>query len=118
MMQRRIYIAGPYSAPDVLSVFSNMRRGMILATQVRKLGFAPFCPWMDFMYYFLDQENSFDLENCYEYSLAWLEVSDGILFTPDWRTSHGAQMEHAYAIEHHIPIFYNLMDLVDNYDEE
>ena len=46
-VMKRIYIAGPYSAPDVLSVFENMRKGMVLATQVRKLGYAPFAPWTD-----------------------------------------------------------------------
>jgi hypothetical protein len=108
---KRIYIAGPYSADNVLSVFDNMQRGMRLATQVRQLGFAPFCPWMDFMYYLLDDGNSFDLENCYEYSLAWLEVSDAIIFTQDWRESHGAIQEHEYAIRKNIPVFYTLSEL-------
>ena len=108
---RRIYVAGPYSAGDVLSVFENMKRGMALATQVRQLGFAPFCPWMDFMYLFLNNGEPFSLENCYEYSLAWLKVSDAILFTPDWKESPGAIAEHEYAIKKHIPIFYSLGDL-------
>ena len=109
---KKVYIAGPYSAGDVLSVFENMRKGMELATKVRRLGFAPFCPWMDFMYYFLNQEKAFDLENCYEYSLAWLGVSDAILFTPNWRSSTGACIEHEYCVLHKIPIYYTIEQLL------
>ena len=58
---KRIFIAGPYAGDNELKVFENMRKGMTLATQVRRLGYAPFAPWMDFMYYFLDQENSFNI---------------------------------------------------------
>ena len=109
---KRIYIAGPYSADNVLSVFENMRKGIALATRVRREGYAPFCPWMDFMYYLTNMGESFDIENCYEYSLAWLKVSDGVLFTSDWKTSTGAVMEHEYAIRQAIPIFYNISELI------
>ena len=111
---KRIYIAGPYSSDNVLGVFENMRKGMALATQVRRLGYAPFCPWMDFMYFFINDGEPFSLENCYEYSLAWLEVSDGILFTHDWRKSHGARREHEFAEEIEIPIYYSVEDLVSD----
>jgi hypothetical protein len=108
---KRIYVAGSYSAGDVLTVFENMRKGMLLATQVRQLGMAPFCPWMDFMYYFINNGMPFSLENCYEYSLAWLKVSDAIILTPDWRESPGAVKEHEYAISKEIEVFYTLADL-------
>jgi len=110
---KKIYVAGPYSGDNVLTIFANMRKGMVLASQVRQLGYAPFCPWMDFMYFFVNHGKPFDLQNCYEYSLAWLEVSDGIIFTPDWRTSKGAREEHTYAIEHFIPIFYSIAELTE-----
>jgi hypothetical protein len=109
---KRVYIAGAYSADNVLSVFENMRKGMMLANQVRQLGYAPWCPWMDFMYFFINNDEPYSIQNCYEYSLAWLEVSDAILFTPDWRTSHGAKKEHEYAVKHEIPIYYTLSQLV------
>jgi hypothetical protein len=108
---KRIYIAGKYSAGDVLTVFDNMRKGMVLATQVRQLGHAPFCPWMDYQYFLMNTGEPFSLENCYEYSLAWLEVSDAILFTPYWRESPGAVKEHEYAISKEIEVFYTLADL-------
>ena len=62
---KRIYCAGPYSAGDVLTVFENMRRGMILATKVRQLGYAPFCPWMDYMFFFVNTGKPFTLKSCY-----------------------------------------------------
>ena len=39
---KRIYIAGAYSANNVLTVLDNMREGMRLATKVLLLGYAPF----------------------------------------------------------------------------
>ena len=108
---KRIYIAGPYSSDNVLSVFENMRKGMVLATQVRRMGYAPYCPWMDFMYYFMNNGKPFSIENCYEYSLTWLEVSDAILFLDNWKESHGAIQEHEYALRHDIPIYYSIIDL-------
>lgn len=108
---KRVYCAGPYSAGDVLTVFENMRKGMVLATKVRQLGYAPFCPWMDYMFFFVNTGKPFTLESCYEYSLAWLEVSDAIIFTENWKESPGAIQEHEYAIRKNIPVFYSLYDL-------
>lgn len=112
---KRIYIAGKYSAPDVFSVFENMRRGMKMAVKVRQLGYAPFCPWMDFMYFFINTGEQFTLENCYEYSIEWLKVSNGILFLPDWQESHGALEEWRIANKSNIPVFFTLADL-ESYD--
>ena len=44
---RRVYVAGAYSASNVISVLDNIREGMRLSTQVLLLGYAPFCPWLD-----------------------------------------------------------------------
>jgi hypothetical protein len=110
---KRVYIAGPYSADNVLDVFENMRRGMVLATQVRQLGFAPFCPWMDFMYFFLNNKIPFTIDNCYEYSMKWLEVSDAVLLVPGWRDSKGSMAEVDNAWELGIPVFEHLLALMD-----
>lgn len=115
---KRVYVAGPYSADNVLDVFANMRRGMKLSVEVRQMGFAPFSPWMDFYYFLLNEADAFDLQNCYRYSLAWLEVSDAIIFTPDWEKSYGARKEHEFAVKNNIKIFYTLTGLASWEDKE
>ena len=114
---KKIYIAGPYGAPDVMSVFENMRKGMSLATKVRQWGFAPFCPWMDYQYFFMNHAEPFTLENCYEYSMAWLEVSDAVLLVKRWSNSHGARKEVDRAWELHIPVFESFHALLQ-WDED
>jgi len=35
---KRVYVAGAYSGPDVLTVIDNMRRGLKLAAKVQRAG--------------------------------------------------------------------------------
>ena len=75
--QTRVYVAGAYSADNVIEVLQNMRVGMKAAKDVLLAGFAPFAPWFD--HYFslmLDEGESLTVGQYYQYSLAWLEASD------------------------------------------
>ena len=114
MRKKRIFIAGAYSAPDVISVFDNMRRGMDLAYRTVQAGYAVFCPWQDHHY---SLTGPMTLEQYYENTLAWLEVSDALLCVPEGlEQSRGAQKEIARAAELGIPVFHTLHDLMA--DEE
>ena len=76
---KRVYVAGAYSADNVLGVLDNMRRGMRLSTEVFVNGFAPFCPWLDYHYTLMLQEGEeISLNDYYQYSLAFLLVSDAL----------------------------------------
>jgi hypothetical protein len=46
---KRIFIAGPYSAGNIIDCLENMRRGMRVASKVLMAGFAPWTPWHDFI---------------------------------------------------------------------
>jgi hypothetical protein len=106
---KRIYVAGAYSAPTVLQVLGNMRRGMQLAGEVLKAGFAPFTPWFDYHYCLQDE---IALETLYRYSLAWLEASDAVIVVlENADTSVGTQNEIMRAEELGIPVFWSLEDL-------
>ena len=110
---KRIYIAGPYSADNVITVLGNMRRGMMLATKVFKAGFAPFCPHLDFHYSLMVRdEEDFTVNDYYEYSMAWLEVSDAVLLLSNWEGSKGTMVEVDRAYELGIPVFGRLEALV------
>ena len=110
---KRVYIAGPYSADNVITVLGNMRRGMNLATNVFKAGFAPFCPHLDFHYALMVEEGEdFTVQEYYAYSMTWLEVSDAVLLLPGWRDSTGTMKEVNRAWHLGIPVFEHFNALV------
>jgi hypothetical protein len=102
----RVYVAGAYGAKDALVVWDNMRRGMRLGYEVLRAGFAPFVPWFDYHFSLM---GPMELEEYYEYSMAWLEVSDAVLVAPvNLEGSKGTQAEVARAHELGIPVFYEI----------
>ena len=109
---KRIFIAGPYSATDVITVLDNMREGMRLATEVLLMGFAPFCPWLDFHFQLMLRGNEkLTVENFYDYSMAWLEVSDAMLLAYGWQDSKGTRAEMKRAKELDIPVLFDKTEL-------
>ena len=113
---KRVYVAGPYSANNVITVLDNIRKGINAAKDVFLAGFAPFCPWLDFHYtLMLKDGEKLTVDDYYEYSLSWLDASDAVLVLPNWESSKGTVMELKQAQELSIPIFYTLDDLVRHY---
>ena len=111
---RRIYIAGAYSADNVIDMLENMRRGMRLAAEVLMTGFAPFTPWHDYHHILqLQGKERLLLEDMYAYSMAWLEVSDAVLIVPGWEHSRGTKTEIEAAEARAIPVFFSIEDLLD-----
>lgn len=110
-MTKRIYVAGAYSGPDVISVLGNMRRGLQLSAEAMRLGFAVYSPWCDCLLHF---QNEIPIDTCYRVSLPWLEVSDAVLLVEQGaEQSHGTQAELARAKELGIPVFTNTGDLCE-----
>jgi len=105
---KRIYVAGPYSADNVLDVLKNIGRGQRACAELFSLGFAPFCPWHDKSYVIDMPDNDFTVEQFYEYSIAWLKVSDAILMLPGWEDSKGAVAEYDLARQTGIPPFLSI----------
>lgn len=104
---KRLYVAGPYSSDSVCGALDNMRRGMRKATEKFLEGWAPFCPWMDFHYsLMLRGDESLSVQDYYQYSLAWLEVSDAMYVLKGWAQSKGTLAEIERAKELGIPIEY------------
>ena len=110
---KRIFIAGPYSADNVITVLDNIREGMRLSTEVLLLGYSPFCPWLDFHYQLmLRRHEKLSVEDYYRYSLDWLEVSDAVLVISRWIGSKGTKAEIDRAVELQIPVYFNIHDLL------
>jgi len=110
---KRVYVAGPYSANNIIDVFENMRKGMRAGVEVFLAGYAPWVPWHDFHHQLMFRDGeSLSVDDYYEMSMAWLVVSDAMLVLPGWRKSKGTCNEIAKAVELKIPIFYSLEDLI------
>lgn len=108
MRRMRVYCAGSYSAPDVISVLDNMRRGMQLGYEVITNGFAPFVPWFDYHFSLI---GPMELQEYLDYSMAWLEASDAVLLVPGWEESKGTKKEIDRARALGIPVFYSMDQL-------
>ena len=110
---KRIYVAGPYSANNVMDVLHNIRKGIRMSYIIFAEGYAPFSPWLDFHYVLMDNPERLTVKNFYEYSLAWLEVSDAVFVLPDFENSKGTLAEIERAKELNIPIVYSLDELFE-----
>jgi len=108
----KIYVAGPYSDNNVVSVLHNIRKGIEMSYEVFSNGMAPFCPWLDYQYVLMDKESKLTLQDFYDYSIAWLEVSDAMLVLPNYESSKGTLKEIEFAKEKNIPVFYNIKELL------
>ena len=89
----KVYVAGAYSADNVMEVLQNIGRGQHFAAEVFKMGCAPFCPWHDKEYVIHNYDSEFSVEKFYDYSMVWLEASDVLFLVPGWENSKGTQME-------------------------
>jgi hypothetical protein len=104
----RVYVAGRYSG-NTIDFLNNMVRGQKESVKLLKLGFIPFCPFLDYQFQFHDQ--SLVVDDYYRYSIGWLEVCDAVYVLPDSEESQGTQREIKIAQDFGIPVVYNLNDL-------
>lgn len=101
---KRIYVAGAYSADNVMDVLHNMGRGIDASTKILKEGNAPFCPWLD--YHFALRDQTIPKQAFYDYSMAWLEASDEVYVLKNSEHSEGTKKEIERAEELGIPVKY------------
>lgn len=115
MSLKRVYVAGAYSADNVITVLDNMRRGMRASTEVLLAGYAPFCPWIDYHFQLMLRDGeTLKVDHYYNYSMTWLEASDAILLLPNSEHSKGTQAELLRARQRNIPIYKSLNELKEN----
>ena len=117
---KKVYIAGPISptkigGEGVLEYLENINKGIALTTQALLAGYAPFSPFVDFLY-FVHTRTPCTPENVEKIrgsSMEWLRVSDAILVLRPYKHSYGTRAEVREALRLGIPIFFSvpLMDL-------
>ena len=107
---KAVYVAGAYSAPDVMNMLANMDRGIELATECLEAGFAPFAPWLDFL--FCIRGRRFTKQQLYAYSLEWLRRADAVIVVEEgWELSRGTLVEIEEARRLGNPVFWSLAEL-------
>lgn len=119
---KRIYVAGaitPYkSEHPVFGFLGNIARGIRMSLTLLLQGYFPFCPFLDYQYWFFLCEGEAISEKMIKgMSMAWLEVSDAIMVLPKYRKSGGTKAEIDRAKELGIPVFYNVEDMIDHEEE-
>jgi len=110
---KKVYVAGPYSADNVLDVLRNIGRGQKICADLFLSGFAPFCPWHDRSYVMDYPHADFNVKQFQKHSMAWLEVSDAVFLIDGWQKSAGTLAEVKRAEELGIPVFDSFFDLIE-----
>ena len=100
----KVYVAGAYSADNIMGVFSNMRRGQHLAYKVIKAGMAPFVPWFDYQFALI---GPMEITEYYQYSIAFEKACDVVLvIRENLEGSKGTAKEIQIAEELGIPVLF------------
>lgn len=114
--RKRVYIAGAISHEKTVLYYDNIRRMVQVAKQASMAGFSVFVPCLDFMLHLTmtEIESSEASHNDWYYgrSMPWLEVSDAVLVVKGWENSHGTKQEISRAVELHIPVFYDINNMI------
>ena len=106
----KVYVAGPYSADNILDVLKNIRTGVSAATLLLQNGFAVYCPFVDFQFGLSD---SLPMDVYKNNSLAFLDSCDVILMLPNWEHSKGAREELKVAMFKNMRVFYDVENLLE-----
>lgn len=101
---KRVYICGPYRAPNVYLQKMNIRKAEKTAVLLWSWGWVPICPHKNAEFF----EGAYGMtdEVFLKGDLILLEVCDIIVVLPGWRYSTGSLAEIARAEDLGIPIMY------------
>ena len=106
----RVYVAGAYSATDVLSVAKNINRGITESIRLMEKGFYVYSPWGDFQF---ATRVDLPMEYWKANGMAWLQVADAVFLVPGWPNSPGTLAEIEEAKRLNIPVFEEYIELLE-----
>lgn len=111
-----IYLAGPFRGPDSWAIACNVHKAAELSLRVWKLGVACICPHLNSAQFQGVCADRLWLDG----DIEMLRRCDGLITTPNWKTSAGAREEVAFAYANGIPVFsstYHLAEWIAVQDE-
>ena len=103
----KVYIASPYSIGDQQA---NVDRSFAVANTLIDYGFAPYCPLYG---HYLHLKKQRDWNTWMQLDTDWILACDCLLRVSG--ESSGADMEVRFALDHDIPVFFNLDQLIAKY---
>ena len=113
----KVYVAGAYTANNVISVLKNIGRGEAEAAKLFMAGYAVFTPWHDKDFIIKNPEFNFNVQRFLDYSMEWLRVSDAVYIVPNllgltkWSESKGTLAEIEEANRLGIPVVFSMDEL-------
>lgn len=111
-----VYVAGKYNDKNIIDILDNMRRGIALAKMLALSGFAPYCPFLDYQYN-LVSGGPLTLEQYRAIGMAFVDKADCMLVVKErWAQSSGTIAEIERASELGIPIYYSIVQLLNEED--
>ena len=109
MLNKVVYIAGPFRAPSAWEIEQNIRRAEALALEVWRAGITAICPHTNTRFY----QGAAPDEVWLEGDLEILRRCDAVLLTEGWDESAGTLAEVAEAKRGKIPVFMELENCVE-----
>lgn len=107
-LRRRIYVAGAIRNPNCMKLLENLRKGMRVCTEFILEGYAPFCPFIDFLLIFQLQPGEVITEDdILDYSISFISGSELMYVVPGYEDSVGVQDEIEEAFTLNIPVFFS-----------
>lgn len=107
-LRRRIYVAGAIRNPNCMEFLGNLRKGMRVCTEFILEGYAPFCPFVDFLLAFQLQPSEVITEDdILDYSISFVPGSELMYVVPGYKDSAGVKDEIEEAFKLNIPVFYS-----------
>lgn len=106
----RIYVAGPYTAPNVYEVAANVTRAIDAGIAIVKLGHSPFVPHLTHFLELRSEEigAGLDYETYMRMDEAWLACADALLYLAP---SPGADRELSFAQISGMPIYRSVEEI-------
>lgn len=107
----KVYVAGPYRAKTLFGVLLNIRRAWSCAKKLWALNFAVLCPHTCTIF-MSEFKRSIPAGRIMKGELELLLGCDVVLMMDGWQHSEGSIVEKEWALEHGIPVCYDIDDLV------
>ena len=112
---KTVGIIGPYTprgnGNHAVECLENIQQGILLASELVRVGFAPYCPYLDFQYVLTAVRLS--EAQLKAVSMEWIRRCDVIIAMDRWRESDGASAELQTAELDGIPIVYSIDELLE-----